>query len=60
MRMGWFLPLACLIGVLSTQDAWIYHRDHPHAWKWGSIVFCLFVGWFPLMVWIVNVLWPQN
>lgn len=58
MRMGWFLPLALLIGALATQDAWYHHRHHPR--ERGSVVLILFVGWFPFLMWIVNNLWPQN
>jgi hypothetical protein len=58
--MRWFLPLALLVGALATREARWYQRDHPRSCQFGSTALILLVGWFPLLIWIVNNLWPQN
>lgn len=60
MRMGWFLPLALLVGGLATQEAWRLRGQREGSRKAGSVALLLFMGWFPLFAWILNNLWPQN
>jgi|GEM_PF-2711092 len=60
MHLRWLLPLTCLLGTVATHDALRDHRENPATFRWGKVSFLLFVGWFPLLVWIANVVWPQN
>lgn len=60
MILPWLLPASLLIGLLTTREAWHLRKGHLKTATPGAVVLLLFVGWFPLLAWIMNNLWSQN
>lgn len=57
--MPWFLPMALGIGVLGTKTCFDYRRDPRNARQKRGVWLLLFLGWVPLIAWLVNNLWPH-
>lgn len=60
MILPWLLPTSLLIGALTTREAWHLRRGYLKTATPRAVALLLFVGWFPLLIWIVNNLWSQN
>ena len=59
MVMPWFLPLALGIGAIGSRTFWEYQRDPGKARQRGGAWLLLFMGWFPLLAWILSHYVPQ-
>lgn len=59
MVMRWFLPVGLGIGLLATHQLWVGRREGLRVGRGREGWLLLFIGWFPLLAWIVNNLMPQ-
>ncbi len=59
MNMPWLLVLSLSVGVLSTQEARHYRRHQQWSQASRDAWLLVLLGWFPLVAWILNALWPQ-
>jgi len=59
MRMPWFLPLAILVGVMSTRSALAQRAFGRGSYHARGLWLLIVLGWMPLLVWLLNNLWPQ-
>lgn len=59
MVMPWFLPVAIGIAIFSTKTCIEYRRDPSNAKQRNGAWLMLFLGWLPLIAWLVNNIWPQ-
>lgn len=59
MLMPWFLPLATVVGVLSTRGALAQRAFGRGSRQAPGLWLLIVLGWMPLLVWLTNNLWPQ-